>query len=126
MVFIIAILVIIVLAIIIAISMYYVVTSKKPEDKKIKYVHQLYEILELCKIESEEVISNEIDEIITTIRYSDVNSPTASRDVETRITEKASELLDNLRSKNSTEVNSNLKELSQLVKERSVITKNNK
>lgn len=119
--------IIIILTILITISMHYVVTSKKPEDNKVRYVQDVCEILELCKIESgERNILKKIDEILFSIRCEDVNSPDAARDVETRIKIKASELLDNLRNRKNVEVNSNIDELIKLVKERNVVSSNNK
>ena len=51
MIILIAFLLAIILVILIVVGMHYVVTSKKPEDKKVKYNNQLYEMLEYCKNE---------------------------------------------------------------------------
>lgn len=127
MILIIAILAFIIMIILITISMHYVVASKKPEDGKIKYMRQMNETLELCRIESdEESVVNKIDEIISAIRYGDANSPEAARSVEARLMAKSSELLENLKNKKNAEANRNLDELEKLVKERNVISRNNK
>ena len=116
-----------VLAIAITISMHYVITSKKTEDEKVMYIKQMNEILGLCKIESgEENISDKIDTIIDSLRYGDVNSPKVAKNVEYRIVDKASELLDNLRNKKNVDANNNIDELLKLIKEREVISRNNK
>ncbi len=123
----IAIIAVIIIGILITISMHYVVTSRKPEDSKIKYLHQVYELLELCKLEcDEENVLNRVDEIISSIRYGDVNSPEAARNIEVRIISKSSELLGNLKNKRKEEANRNLDELEMLTKERNVVSKNNK
>ena len=127
MIWILVILVMAILVLLIIISMHYVVTSKKPEDKKIEYLNGIYEILELCKLESgESNISKRIDEIMENIRYGDVNSPETSKSVETQIMGKTSELFDNIKNKKNVEVNVNLDELTQLVKERRIISRYNK
>ncbi len=123
----IAIIAVIIIGILITISMHYVVTSRKPEDSKIKYLYQVYELLELCELEcDEENVLNRVDEIISSIRYGDVNSPEAARNIEVRIISKSSELLGNLKNKRKEEANRNLDELEMLTKERNVVSKNNK
>lgn len=123
-VFLVVFLVVIVLTIIISISMHYVVTTKKPEDGKNRYVHQVSEVLEVCKIESQDdYVADRIESILDALRYGDVNSPPEAKGVEQVIMEKSTELLDNIRSKKNMDVSSNLEDLTQLIAERKVITK---
>lgn len=105
----------------------YVVTSKKPEDTKVSYVKTISGVLEQCKLESgNDAVKQKIDEIISALRYSDVNSTPAATEVEGYITSKTWDLLDLIKSKKSAEINDVLDELLKLVQERDSITKHTK
>lgn len=123
----IAIIALIVFVLIIVFGMRYVITSKKPEDIRIRDMHKVNELLELCKVESGEgAISQRIDSVLDSLKYGDVNSPDAARNIEYQILAKASELLENIKNKKSADVNSNLDEISKLIQQRDIITKNNR
>lgn len=117
----------VILTVIIVISMCYVVTSKKPEDKKIKYNGQLYRVLESCKNEcGEGSLSKRIDIIIDMLKYSDVNTPDSAEEIEQMVLEKVSELHNNIISRKNIDANINLDEIEQLTKNRTAMTKYSK
>lgn len=111
----------------IVVSLYYVVTSKKPEDEKINYIKRVSEILERFKLENESgFIREKIDKIIEELRYSDVNSPPVASTIEKQILSKTEELFDSIKTQKSAEKGITLDEILKLVKERNIIVKNNK
>lgn len=111
----------------IVVSLYYVVTSKKPENEKINYIKRVSEILERFKLENESgFIREKIDKIIEELRYSDVNSPPVASTIEKQILSKTEELFDSIKTQKSAEKGITLDEILKLVKERNIIVKNNK
>ena len=109
---------------IITLSMLYVVNSRKKEDVKIKFNNSIIEKLEKIKLQiTDNEMSEKIEDIISKLRNSDINTPPEARSAESRIVE----LLNNLNIDNTDkEIKSALKELSMLIEERNIISKNNK
>lgn len=109
---------------IITLSMLYVVNSRKKEDSKIKFNNSIIEKLEKIKIQiTDNEISEKIEDIISKLRNSDINTPPEARIAEGRI----ADLVNNLNIDNTDkEIKSALKELSMLIEERNIISKNNK
>lgn len=116
--------VLLIFGLIITLSMLYVVNSHKKEDAKIKFNNSIIEKLEKIKLQiTDNEMSEKIEDIISKLRNSDINTPPEARIAEGRIVE----LLNNLNIDNTDkEIKSALKELSMLIEERNIISKNNK
>ena len=113
-----------VFGLIISLSTLYVVKSHKKEDIKIKFNNSIIEKLEKIKLQStDNEISEKIEDIINKLRNSDINTPPEALMVEGKI----EDLVNNFNIDNSDkEIKSVLKELSMLIEERNIISKNNK
>ena len=121
---IILVIVLLVFGLIISLSTLYVVKSNKKEDIKIKFNNSIIEKLEKIKLQStDNEISEKIEDIINKLRNSDINTPPEALMVEGKI----ADLVNNFNIGNSDkEIKSVLKELSMLIEERNIISKNNK
>lgn len=117
-----------VFALMLVIVMHHVVTSRKPEDMKISYLKSVYETLEKCKLKTDnEGFAAKIDEIIDVLKYSDANSPPKVSVIEQRIYENVQELLELVEeNKRKVEIDTQLENLLELVRERNIMIKNSK